>query len=60
MNGRKKIGAFLAGSLLLLGQMMPASAGTLTLDTGISLQLPENGSGAFPFSVTSGATPLVD
>jgi hypothetical protein len=60
MNGRKKIASFLAGSLLLLGQMMLASAGTLTLDTGISLQLSENGSGAFPFSVTSGATPLVD
>lgn len=35
MNGREKIVSFLASSLLLLGQMLPASATTVTLDTGI-------------------------
>jgi len=53
MNGRKSVIAFLVSSVLLLGQMMPASATTLSLDTGKSLVLQSGETGLFTFSFTN-------
>lgn len=55
MNRREKTVSFLAGSLLLLSQMVPAAATTMTMDTGKLLELQPGQSDNFTFSATNDA-----
>jgi hypothetical protein len=60
MNRRERTVSFLAGSLLLLSQMVPAAATTMTLDTGKLLELQPGQSDNFTFSATNGATEITN
>ena len=54
MHVRAQLVSFLAAILLLIGQMMPAMAATLTLDTGKSASLDSGGTtGTFTISATN-------
>jgi len=54
MHVRQSCTTFLASSLLVLGQIMHASGGTLSLDIGKNVELQPAGSGTFTFSATTG------
>jgi hypothetical protein len=62
MNGRQSVIAFLVSGILLLGQMMPASATTLTLDTGKNLEIDPavSTTGTFTLSATNDSGSVIN